>query len=259
MLSLKQSLRDGQTLIGTWLNAPSPSQAEIIGYAGFDFVVLDTEHSSYDLDTAEHLVRAADAAQLPSLLRVSENTGAAVAKALDSGAQGVVVSHVSTAEDARRAVRHAHYAPHGVRGAAPTVRATRYGQISWPDYVAHARSHTLVVLQIEGKQGLANLDEIMAAEGIDVLFVGPFDLSESLGISGQLDHPALLRAVGEIVERARARSIALGIWMPTPEQTFRWIERGVQIVTVANNDMIFAEACRAIVRQVRSGMGQSAR
>ncbi len=259
MRNLKQSLHDGQILIGTWLNAPSASQAEIIGYAGFDLVILDTEHSSYDLDTAEHLVRAADAAQLPCLLRVSENTGAAVAKALDSGAQGVVVPHVGTADEARWAVRHAHYAPHGVRGAAPTVRATRYGQISWPDYLVHARSHTLVVLQIEGKQGLANLDEIMAEDGINVLFVGPFDLSESLGVSGQLDHPLLLSAVGEIVERARARHIALGIWMPTPEQTFRWIERGVQIVTVANNDMIFMESCRTIVRQIRSGMGRSAR
>lgn len=252
MLTLKQALREGRILLGTWLNAPHPSQAEMIGDAGFDFVVLDTEHSSYDLDAAENLVRAADAAELPSLIRVSENRAATVGKALDFGAQGVIVPHVSSAHEAQQAVRHARYAPRGVRGAAPTVRATHYGKVAWPDYLTHAESDTVVVLQVEGRQAITNLDAMMATDGVDVVFVGPFDLSESLGVSGQLDHPALLSAVREIVERARARGIALGIWMPRPEQLARWIEHGVQMITVANSDMIFFEGCRAIVDRVRA-------
>ncbi|MFN8453270.1 MAG: aldolase/citrate lyase family protein [Anaerolineae bacterium] len=252
MLKLKHAFQQGQTLVGTWLNAPSPAQAETIGYAGFDFVILDTEHSSYDIPDCENLVRAADAAGLPSLIRVPENRGTPVGKALEYGAQGIVVPHVSTKAEAEAAVNHAHYPPKGVRGAAPTVRGAHYGQTPWPDYLAQARAETLVVLQIEGKEGIENLDAIMGVAGVDVLFIGPFDLSGALGISGQLDHPLLLDTAGDIVRRARSRHMAVGIWMPTPEQVGPWIARGVQMITVASNDMIFMQACRTVAGKVKA-------
>lgn len=252
ILKLKQAFKDGQTLVGTWLNAPSPAQVETIGYAGFDFVVLDTEHSSYDIAACENLARAAAAAQYPCLIRIPENRPTPVGKALEYGAQGIVVPHVSSMEEAAKAVKNAHYAPTGIRGAAPTVRAARYGQTPWPEYLAQAKAETLVVLQIEGKEGIENLDAIMSVTGVDVLFVGPFDLSESLGISGQLDHPLLLDTVAEVVQRARAKNIALGIWMPTPEQAGPWIERGVQMITVASNDMIFFKGCQTFAGQVKA-------
>jgi 4-hydroxy-2-oxoheptanedioate aldolase len=252
MLKLKQAFKDGQTLVGTWLNAASPAQVETIGYAGFDFVILDTEHSAYDIAGCENLVRAADAAQLPCLVRVLDNTPTAVSKALEYGAQGIVAPHVSTQAEAEEAVSHAHYPPVGIRGAAPTIRAAHYGQIPWPDYLARARAETMVVLQIEGKEGIENLDAIMSVPGVDVLFVGPFDLSTVLGISGQLDHPLLLETVGEIVRRARANNIAVGIWMPTPEQAGPWIAQGVQLITVASNDLIFMQGCRAFAGRVKT-------
>lgn len=252
MLKLKHAFKEGRTLVGTWLNASSPAQVETIGYAGFDFVVLDTEHSAYDIAGCENLVRAADAAQLPCLVRVSDNEPTPVARVLEYGAQGIVVPHVSSRAEAEAAVSHAHYPPVGVRGAAPTIRAAHYGQTPWPDYMARAREETMVVLQIEGKEGIENLDAIMAVAGVDVLFVGPFDLSTVLGISGQLDHPLLLDTVGEIVQRAQANSIAVGIWMPTPEQAGPWIERGVQLITVASNDLIFMQGCRAFADKVKA-------
>ncbi|MBE7470623.1 MAG: hypothetical protein DPW09_43885 [Anaerolineae bacterium] len=252
MLKLKQAFKDGQTLVGTWLNAASPSQVETIGYAGFDFVVLDTEHSAYDIAGCENLVRAADAARLPCLVRVADDNPTSVSKVLEYGAQGVVVPHVGSRAEAEEAVRKAHYPPVGVRGAAPSIRAAHYGQTPWPDYLARAREETMVVLQIEGHEGIQNLDAIMAVAGVDVLFVGPFDLSTVLGISGQLDHPLLLDTVGEIVQRARANRIAVGIWMPTPEQAGPWIERGVQLITVASNDLIFMEGCRAFASRVKA-------
>jgi len=252
MLKLKQAFKEGQTLVGTWLNAASPAQVETIGYAGFDFVILDTEHSAYDIAGCENLVRAADAARLPCLVRVSDDNPTSVSKVLEYGAQGVVVPHVGSRAEAEGAVRNAHYPPVGVRGAAPSIRAAHYGQTPWPDYLARAREETIVVLQIEGHEGIQNLDAIMAVAGVDVLFVGPFDLSTVLGISGQLDHPLLLDTVGEIVQRARANRIAVGIWMPTPEQAGRWIERGVQLITVASNDLIFMEGCRSFAGRVKT-------
>ena len=252
ILKLKQAFKEGRTVVGTWLNAPSPALVETIGYAGFDLVVLDTEHSSYDIAGCENLVRAADAARLPCLIRVSDNKPTPVAKALEYGAQGIVIPHVSGQAEAQAAVRHAHYAPVGIRGAAPNVRGAHYGRIPWPDYLAQAKAETLVILQIEGKDGIENLDAIMAVEGVDVLFVVPFDLSESLGISGQLDHPLLLDTVGDVVRRARQQGVALGIWMPTPEQAGPWIERGVQLITVSNNDMIFLKGCQSYVDQIKA-------
>lgn len=252
MLKLKQAFKEGQTLVGTWLNAASPVQVETIGYAGFDFVILDTEHSAYDIAGCENLVRAADAARLPCLVRVSDDNPTSVSKVLEYGAQGVVVPHVGSRAEAEESVRKAHYPPVGARGAAPSIRAAHYGQTAWPDYLAQARAETMVVLQIEGHDGIQNLEAIMAVAGVDVLFVGPFDLSTVLGISGQLDHPLLLDTVGDIVQRARANNIAVGIWMPTPEQAGPWIERGVQLISVASNDLIFMEGCRSFAGRVKA-------
>lgn len=256
MLNLKQALHDGRTVAGTWLNAPNPAQVEMIAYAGFDFVVLDTEHSAYDLDAAENLVRAADAAGLPAVIRVHDTATVPIGKALDFGAQGIMIPHVSTADDARRAVAAAHYAPRGSRGGAPTVRATRYGAVPWPQHLSQAATTTLVVVQIEGREGIEHLAEILAAEGVDVVFIGSFDLSASLGVSGELDHPLVLERVGDIVAQARDRGIAIGIWMPQPEQLAGWIARGVQLVTVANSDLIFADGCRALVGRLRAHLAR---
>jgi 4-hydroxy-2-oxoheptanedioate aldolase len=259
MLNLKQALEGGEVVVGTWMNAPSASQVEIIGHAGFDFVILDTEHSSYEISAGENLIRAADAVGIPALMRVLESQPALIGKVLDYGAQGIVIPHVNTAADARRAVQGAHYAPLGARGAAPTVRATHYGHISWSAHLSRARSETLVVLQIEGKEGIENLDEIMAVDGVNVLFIGAFDLSESLGVSGQLTHPMLLDTIGGIVERAKAKDVALGIWMPEPEQVGLWVKQGVQVITVANNDMIFSEGCRVVVNKVQAQISEHSR
>jgi 4-hydroxy-2-oxoheptanedioate aldolase len=131
------------------------------------------------------------------------------------------------------------------------VRAARYGQIPWPEHVARAKAQALVVLQVEGTEGLSHLDEIASVDGVDVVFIGPFDLSNALGVGGQLDHPLLLDTMGDIVRRLRARGRAVGIWMPDPASVGPWIARGVQFVTVANSDKIFLEACRRYADSVR--------
>ncbi|MDR7544931.1 MAG: aldolase/citrate lyase family protein [Armatimonadota bacterium] len=248
---LAEDLRAGRTVVGTWLMGPCPSQVEMLAAAGFDFVVLDTEHGSYGVEAAESLVRAADAAGLAALIRVQDLAPAPIAKALDFGAQGVVVPHVDTAEEARRAVRAVCFPPRGVRSGAPTVRAARYGFLPWREYVDRASRSTVLVVQVEGAEGLARLDDILRVDGVGVVFIGTFDLAASTGVPGILDHPALLERVGEIVARARRHGVAVGLWMPTPEQARPWLTRGVQMVTVSNTDLIFADACRTLVRRIR--------
>lgn len=252
MLHLKQALREGKVVLGTSLQTPCPSQVEILGHSGFDFVWLDTQHSSYDIEAGENLIRAADAVGIPCTMRVWENTAHLIGKVLDFGAQGVVVPNISTPEEAYRAVRSAYYAPLGVRSASPTVRAAGYDRSSWEEHRARVKVETLVVLQIEGQMGIERLDEIIEVKGIDVLFIGAFDLSTSLGISGQLTHPKLLDAVNNIVQRARAKDIAVGLWMRKPEQMKLWISQGVQMITVANTNMIFYEGCHDVVSRLRA-------
>jgi 4-hydroxy-2-oxoheptanedioate aldolase len=117
--------------------------------------------------------------------------------------------------------------------------------------MARAEQTTLVVVQVEGAEGLRHLDEILQVEGIDAVFVGTFDLAAACGVPGELDHPALLERVGEIVTRSRRHGVAVGLWMPGTEQILPWVDRGVQMVTVSNTDLIFAEACRALVGRLR--------
>jgi 4-hydroxy-2-oxoheptanedioate aldolase len=252
ILSLKQALGKGEVIFGTSIQTADASQVEIVGHAGFDFAWLDTQHSSYDIETGESLIRAADAVGIPCLMRVWKNAPALIGKALDFGAQGIVVPEISTADEAHQAVRNAQYAPLGSRSGSPTVRATHYGHIPWTEHLPRAQGDTLVVLQIEGREGIERLDEIMAVAGIDVLFIGAFDLSTSLGISGQLTHPRLLNAVGNIVQRAKAEGINVGLWMREPEQVGPWIAQGVQMITVANTNMIFFEGCRNVVNGLRA-------
>jgi 4-hydroxy-2-oxoheptanedioate aldolase len=252
MPSLKAALQEGRAVFGTWLNSPSPSQAEIIGYAGFDFVMLDTEHASYDIAGTENLIRAANAAGVPALVRVAGNDSSAIGRVLDYGAQGVMVPHTGSAADARLAVSAARYRPLGERGAAPTVRAAAYGHVPWSQHLARSAEETLVIVQIEGREGMAHLPEIMAVPGVDVLFIGPFDLSEALGVSGQLDHPRLLEAVTGIVQQARGHGLAVGIWMPTAAQVQPWLAQGVQLITVANSDLLFYHACRQVIQAIHA-------
>jgi 4-hydroxy-2-oxoheptanedioate aldolase len=254
MVALAEALRAGRAVVGTWLMGPHPSQVEILAAAGFDFVVLDTEHGSYGLEQTESLLRAADAAGLPAVVRVHDAAPVPIGKALDFGAQGVMVPHVSTAGTARQAVVAAHFPPRGIRGGAPTVRATRYGAVPWADHLARASRSTLVLVQVEGVEGLDHLDEILAVDGVDVVFIGTFDLAASVGVPGAVDHPVVGERVGEVVARARQRGVAVGIWMPTPELARPWMARGVQVVTVANTDLIFADACRRLVGRIRGGL-----
>lgn len=257
MRNLKQALNEGHTIIGTSVKTPSPALVEIVGYAGFDFIWLDTEHSPYDVDTTEALIRGADAVGVPCLVRVPDNIAVLIGKALDYGAQGVVVPHISTADDAHRAVQAAYYPPFGSRSGSPTVRSAHYGMIPWSEYVARSQEETLLVLQIEGKEGIARLDEIMDVPGADVLFIGSFDLAASLGVSGQFDHPLLLDTVSDIVQRAKAKGIRLGIWMPTPEHVGPWAARGVQFITVANSDTVLLEGCRSLASRTREQINAS--
>ncbi len=207
--SWSEALASPQPLLGTFLHIPSPQLVEIIGGTGYDFIILDLEHGEFGFAELPHLQRAAELAGLWSIVRVPSIDEALIGKVLDLGANGVLVPHIESADDARSAVRAARYPPEGARGSFPFMRATGYRTRHRPGWEADQNRDTSVILLVEGKQGIGNIDEIVQVPGVAAVFVGPVDLSQALGLPGQLRHPeveAFAQQIRETAERAGLRT-----------------------------------------------------
>lgn len=246
--ALRARLAAGETTIGTFQILDSPMAAEIAGEAGLDFTILDQEHGPLTAETCVGLCAAAEAGGTAPIVRVRSNTAPEIQRALDIGAAGVEIPQVETAADAQRAVNAARYAPIGERGLSLYVRAGGYK--GGDDYTTAQNEVVTVIVHIEGEAGVQNLDEIMAVEGIDVLFLGPYDLSQSLGIPGQVTDERVESLMADVCERADAADRVVGTYADTPEQARRWIDVGVQYVAVYVDAPMLLDAMRSMRRAV---------
>jgi len=228
--SLKQRLRDGRKALGAWLFTDSPVAAEILGQAGYDFVLIDHEHGFGGLTDAVRQLQALQAFPATVLMRVPWNDQVYIKRALDIGVEGLMVPMIETAADARAAVAACRYPPEGVRGAATSViRASEYGRAA-ADYLETANERLFIMCQIESARAVANIPEIAATDGVDALFVGPNDLAASLGHRGAIDHPEVAALLAQALDAARASRTPLGI---VPHAGLGWPElfaRGYDIV-----------------------------
>lgn len=198
----RRKLAEGHPVYGLLNAIPSPWMVEMIGHAGYDFVILDTEHLSTNPETLEHMIRAAECAGITPLVRVPDVGQGAISRALDSGAQGIVVPRVRNAQEARTVVGMARYAPQGTRGITGG-RTTGFGTLPLDQYLEKANREILVVLMIEDTEGLANSADIADVPGVDWLLEGAVDLSQSLGIPGDPFHPRVRAAIAELAETCR--------------------------------------------------------
>ena len=244
--SLKHKLAAGQpaTVIAPF--ASSAGLVELLGHLGFDGVFLDCEHGPGGWEDIEHMVRAAEVAGYSSVVRVDRNDAATITRALDRGAGGVQIPHVNTATEAAAAVQHAKYAPLGHRGWSGW-RAV-FGEDP-AEYPRRANAETLVVVMLEEVDALHNLDEILRIEHIDVFFVAPGDLAQSMGFPGQVDHPQLNAAIEDALRRVRAAGRVSGT-LTTPALVDRHLELGVQFLYVGLGSLL-GPAARDFVRRVR--------
>ncbi len=249
--TLKKTLRDGGIVVGTFVNFPSTAMIQYVGDTGFDFVIIDTEHGPMGIESTESLVVAAEAVGIVPIVRVASNDHATIMRVLDVGARGIHVPQISDGEDAHRAVRHAKFAPLGSRGLAPSVRANQFGSKAVNEFIQHSNEETLIVAQIETADGVRNIPDILEVEGVDVIFVGPVDLSHSLGVTGQFDNKEFLRAVDEILTRAKAAGKILGIYIGNAGDAQKWIDRGVQYICTGSAGLIRG-ACESFVHGVRN-------
>lgn len=236
-------------VVGPFMKTGDPAFVEAAGYAGMDFAILDMEHGPVSAETMQNNIRAAQLAGMLPVVRVPAISEEAIGKVLDIGAAAVQVPQITCAEDAGKAVRFAKFYPKGERGVCRFVRAAHYSNLERSAYFKTA-NEALVFIQLEGGEAIRNLDAILSVEGIDLAFIGPYDLSQSLGVPGEVNHPTVIAEMKKIVEAAKAKGIAVGVFADTVAAAKMWLEAGVQYISYSVDVGIFSEACANLVSAI---------
>jgi 4-hydroxy-2-oxoheptanedioate aldolase len=249
--AFKRKLAAGP-VYGVFSKTSDPALIEILGRAGLDFVIIDLEHGPNTIESAQNLVRAAELGGVFPVIRTREGDPTMIGAALDIGAGGVEVPQVGSREQAVEVLRHARFAPAGMRGVCRFVRAAEYSALERSRYFAES-NEALIVCQLEGAAAVESLDGILEAGGVDVLFIGPYDLSQSLGVPGQVEHPSVVQTMTEVVERCLRRSVAVGTFVDGPEAARRWRAIGVRYLACSVDVGIFYGACRDLSAALRGG------
>ena len=248
--AFKRALRAGKPQIGLWSSLSSAYTVEVIAGAGFDWILLDTEHSPNDLESVMGQLQAAAAYPTTPIVRVPWNDMVMIKRYLDVGAQSLLVPYVSTAQEAKNAVAYTRYPPAGVRGVAGTSRATRFGRVK--DYAKRAHEELCLLVQVETKEGLDNLEAICAVDGVDGVFIGPADLHASLGYTGETANPKVKPLIDDAVRRIRKAGKAPGILTGVEADARHWLECGALFVAVGADVGLLARGAEALAAKFKS-------
>jgi 2-keto-3-deoxy-L-rhamnonate aldolase RhmA len=239
-----------QPPIGTWISSASPIVAEAVGLAGFDWGVVDMEHAPVDVMDLVHMLQALAATKMVPVVRVPWNDTVTVKRVLDAGATTILFPFVESAEEAGRAVAATRYPPEGVRGMATMSRATRYG--TQANYAKVANQGMGVIVQLETAKAVARLEEIAAVPGVDALFIGPADLSASMGYVGQPSAPAVLDLMTQAARRAHDCGIPIGTLGPAPEHVVQYRAAGYDYVALSSDLGLLMRGAQAAVQALRT-------
>jgi 2-keto-3-deoxy-L-rhamnonate aldolase RhmA len=231
-------LRENRPLVGFFTGIASPALVEMAGYANFDFVVIDNEHGPASIETTEHMIRAARCAGIVPLVRVSGANPQEILRTLDVGAAGVQVPQVNTAEQARVVVDAAKFPPLGNRGVAYSPRAGGYGFFGGPGHIQTSNEHTVVITHIETAEAVSNLDAMLKVPGIDVLFVGPSDLSVSMGYPGNPGHPEVQATIAGCLKRIAAAGITPGVLITNSDEFHKYAALGARYMPIMATTVI---------------------
>jgi 4-hydroxy-2-oxoheptanedioate aldolase len=246
----KAKLAAGEATFGCFVRTAEPQLSEYVGMLGWDFLVFDAEHGSLQPSEVEDLCRAIEPRGTTPIVRVTTNDAPTILRFLDTGVHGLHVPWVNSAAEAERAVRSVKYSPRGIRGLAGS-RASEWGlREKVGEYVERANRETLVVIQVETQDAVDAIDDYLAIDGIDVLFLGPTDLSQSLGHPGELDHPDVLAAMDRVADAVVGSGITLGIYAGSVDMTKRWLDRGARYFTTSLEPFL-RDGMRAHLQQVR--------
>jgi 4-hydroxy-2-oxoheptanedioate aldolase len=248
--AFKRALKAASAQIGLWSSLSSNYSVEVIAGAGFDWILLDSEHSPADLENLLTQLQAAAAYPTHPVVRVAWNDMVTIKRVLDIGAQSLLVPYVSSAAEARSAVSYTRYPPAGVRGVAGTTRATRFGRVK--DYARLAHEQICVLVQVETQAALENIDAICAVEGVDGVFIGPADLHASLGHVGEIANPKVKPLIDDAIRRIRKAGKAPGILTPSESDARHWLDCGALFVAVGADVGILARGAEALAAKFKS-------
>ena len=248
---LKRRLAAGEVVLGPFITLDCPDIVEIAGLAGFDFCISDTEHGPGNPHSVQNMLRAAALRGIAPIVRVTDTAPTTILRTLDVGAAGIQVPQVNSRAAVEGVVSSAKYFPKGERGACLT-RSSRYGFVtSVADYFAEANEDTAVIVHCENREGLDRLDEIASVDGVDVVFVGPYDLSQSYGIPGQIYHPVMVDAVARALSSIQRAGKPAGIFVGSVDEANKRIEQGFRYIAYNMDTLLFAELFRDIVKGVK--------
>lgn len=245
----KRAIAEGRTQIGLWCSLCSNVAAEVIAGAGFDWILIDTEHAPNELPTVFSQLQALVGGTAAPVVRPAWNDMILMKRLLDIGVQNFLVPYVQTAEEARAAVAATRYPPQGIRGVAVTHRANRYGRVK--DYFQRANDEICMLLQIETATALENLEAIAAVEGVDGLFIGPSDLAAALGHLGDNGHPKVRSAIEDAFRRIRKAGKAPGILAPIEADARHWLSLGCVVLAVGSDVGLLARHSEALAAKFR--------
>jgi 4-hydroxy-2-oxoheptanedioate aldolase len=245
----KRALKAGQPQIGLWSSLSSNYAVEVIAGAGFDWILLDMEHSPNDLESLLSQLQAAAPYATHPIVRVPWNDMVTIKRVLDAGAQSLLIPYVQNASDAKAAVSNTRYPPAGVRGVAGTTRATRFGRVK--DYAKRAHEELCVLVQLETKPALEEIEKVAAIDGVDGIFIGPADLHASMGYTGETANPAVMPLIEDSIRRIRKAGKAPGYLSPVEADAKRMLAAGAQFVAVGADVGLLARGAENLLAKFK--------
>ena len=245
----KHAIAAGKQQIGLWSSLSSNYTVEVIAVAGFDWILLDTEHSPNDLESVLSQLQACAPYESHPIVRVAWNDAVLIKRYLDAGAQSLLIPFVQNADEARAAVAATRYPPQGIRGVAGATRATRFGRIQ--GYAKRAHEELCVLLQVETKEAVDNIEAICAVDGVDGVFIGPADLHASLGYTGETGNPAVVPMIEDAIRRIRKAGRAAGVLTSAEAEVRRYMAAGCNFTAVGADVGVLARGAEALLAKYR--------
>ncbi len=249
---IKEKMNAGGAVVGPFLKMNDPSLVEQAALAGFEFCIIDMEHGPLNLESAQNLIRAAELHGMSPIVRTTDAQHETILRALDIGAHGVEVPQVNSKASAMSVVDGAKFFPEGSRGVCRYTRAAEYTNIDKVAHFAGSNKNTMVIVHIEGLEGVNNLSEILEVKGLDVIFLGPYDLSQSCGVPGEVNHPIVVEKMKEAVKMASERGVKVGTFVESAEGAKFWRDLGVSYLAYSVDVGIYYNACKKIMEDIKN-------
>ncbi len=248
----KKALKDGRTVVGTMIaEFGVPEVTRLLAAAGFDFAIVDTEHSPFTLETVAEMVRTSKSTDLTVLARVPTAEYFHVARMLDMGVHGVMIPHVEDVEQVRMAVDAAKYPPQGIRSYGVRPIITDYRASTMKQQITELNQDTMVIIQIESEKAIREIDSLLSIEGVDAAVVGPNDLSMSLGVPGELEHQVMNEAIQRMIEACARHGVASGLHTRNLDSLMKWKEKGMTVLMYSTDGGFLLSAASDAVRKIK--------